>query len=115
MKPKYSDPTEQKEIEVDNVPFEFDGKRFTVSTTVIHNLTEENVGIGWYEYWGHNEYDGRTWLTSNLEDAEFDRLEIFEGNDDMPIANPCDELVKAAEEAAYHESYERAEDLANNP
>mgnify|MGYP003336785759 FL=1 len=115
MRRKYAEPTEQREVEVCSAPFEFDGQRFTVSTTVTHNLTEEDVGIGWYEYWGHMENDDRTWLTSHLEDAEFGPMEIFEGNEEMPIANPCDELVKAAEEAAFHESYEQAEDKANNP
>ena len=99
---------------MDNVSFEFEGQPYTVTATVIHNLTEEDVGIGWYEYWGHMENDERTWLTSHFEDAEFGTMDIYQLNG-MPIANPSGELVRAAEEAAFHESYEQAEDRANNP
>jgi len=115
MKPKYSDPTEQKEVDVESTPFEFEGQSYTVSATVTHNLTEEDVGIGWYEYWGHNEYDGRTWLTSNFEDAEFGHLDIYRGDEETPLPNPPEALVEAAKEVAFNESYERAEDKANNP
>lgn len=115
MKPKHSDPTESVDVEVEQTPFTFEGEKFSVSATVTHNLTEEGVGIGWYEYWGHMENDDRTWLTSNFEDAEFGTLEIWHESEDMPLANPPEALVEAAKEAAFHESYERAEDRANNP
>lgn len=102
------------ESEIECVPFEFEGERFTVSMTMTHNLCKENVGIGWYEYWGHMENDSRTWLTSNYEDAEFGEAEIFHGQDDMPIANPSPELLEAAQLAAFSSSYESAEERANN-
>ena len=109
-----TDPVESVDYEVECIPFDYQGERFTVSVNMTHNLTRENVGIGWYEYWGHMENDDRTWLTSNFEDAEFGEAEIFCGNEDMPIANPSEDLLEAAHLAAFNSSYESVEERAND-
>jgi len=114
MRRHLRDPVTSEECEAEHVKFTYDDQDYRVSTFVTHNLVEEDVGIGWYEYWGHMENDTRIWLTSELNQAEFGELHISLDKDNTPIVNPDEGLIKAAEEAAFHDTYEKAEERANN-
>ena len=100
------------EVEEDDVKFEYDGKKYSVTGTAIHNTEKEDVGIGHYEFWGSRGYDRQIVNQSEFSECEFDSLAIYpdEGMEEVP--NPSKELVEAAEEALYSATYETAEERA---
>jgi hypothetical protein len=100
------------EVEEDDVKFEYDGKKYSVTGTAIHNTEKEDVGIGPYEFWGSRGYDRQIVNQSEFSECEFDSLAIYpdEGMEEVP--NPSKELVEAAEEALYDATREIAQDRA---
>jgi hypothetical protein len=100
------------EVEKDDVKFEYDGKKYSVTGTAIHETHTEDVGIGSYEFWGSRGYDSQIVQQSDYEECEFECLSIYpeEGAEEIP--NPSKELVEAAQEALYSATYERAEERA---
>ena len=100
------------EVEEDDVKFEYDGKKYSVTGTAIHNTEKEDVGIGPYELWGSRGYNRQIVNQSEFSECEFDSLAIYpdEGMEEVP--NPSKELVEAAEEALYDATREIAQDRA---
>ena len=100
------------EVEEDDVKFEYDGKKYSVTGTAIHNTEKEDVGIGPYEFWGSRGYDRQIVNQSAFSECEFDSLAIYpdEGMEEVP--EPSKELVDAAQEALYSATYETAEERA---
>jgi hypothetical protein len=98
------------EVEEDDVKFEYDGKKYSVTGTAIHNTEKEDIGP--YEFWGSRGYDRQIVNQSEFSECEFDSLAIYpdEGMEEVP--NPSKELVEAAEEALYSATYETAEERA---
>ena len=100
------------EVEKDDVKFEYDGKKYSVTGTAIHETHKEDIGIGSYEFWGSRGYDSQIVQQSEYEECEFKDLFIYlEGNLDK-VLNPSKELVDAAQEALYSATYETAEERA---
>lgn len=104
---------ESVELEVDDCHFTFEGKKYSVVTTITHNLVLEDVGIGHYEFWGMRGVDKRMRNISHFENADFEGTDILPFGEMSAIDNPSKELLEAAEEAAFNHTYERAEEMAD--
>ena len=100
------------EVEKDDVKFEYDGKKYSVTGTAIHNTEKEDVGIGPYEFWGSRGYDSQIVNQSEFSECEFDGLAIYPDGGMEEVPEPSKELVEAAQEALYSATYEIAEDRA---
>jgi hypothetical protein len=100
------------EVEKDDVKFEYDGKKYSVTGTAIHETHTEDVGIGSYEFWGSRGYDSRIVESSEFSECEFDSLAIYPDDGTEEVPEPSKELVEAAQEALYQATYEIAEERA---
>ena len=100
------------EVEADDVKFEYEGKKYSVTGTAIHNTETEDIGIGSYEFWGSRGYDSRIVESSEFTECEFDSLAIYPDDGTEEVPEPSKELVESAQEALYSATQEIAEDRA---
>jgi hypothetical protein len=100
------------EVEADDVKFEYEGKKYSLTGTAIHNTEKEDIGIGSYEFWGSRGYDSRIVESSEFSECEFDSLAIYPDDGTEEVPEPSKELVEAAQEALYYATQETAEDRA---
>ena len=100
------------EVEKDDVKFEYDGKKYSVTGTAIHNTEKEDIGIGSYEYHSSRGFDSQPVSVSEYEDCEFVDLAIYRGDSSEEVANPTKELVEAAQDALFSATSESAEEKA---
>jgi len=100
------------EVEADDVKFEYDGKKYSVTGTAIHNTEKEDIGIGSYEFWGSRGYDRQIVESSEFSECEFDSLAIYPDDGTEEVTDPSKELVEAAQEALYDATQEIAQDRA---
>ena len=102
------------DYEVDYLEFKYEDKNYIMNTNITHTLELEENGRGSYEYHGHMEHDSQESYVSDFAKATFKNTQIFLEGEDSEIENPSEKLVNIAEQKAFEQTVEKAEEDAND-
>jgi hypothetical protein len=100
--------SQEHEIYFDELKFKFEGKEYNCLGVAVHQCSQENVGIGLYEYWGMRGRDSRSSWESQGNKMRIDGLEIYDG--DTLVKEPSKGMIEIAEDVVFDRTHVTAEE-----